>query len=108
MTARASNGRFTAERTPTTVTERVTIEPAGLPSMAQAWAALTAPLDHYQVPVIITDAERAASDVYIDQMRELATADRALLNHWCADAQQATFGPLDDWLHHAPLPQMTP
>ena len=108
MTTRDRAGRFTAERTTTTITERVTIEPAGLPSMAQAWAALTAPLEHYEFPVVITGAERAASDAYIDQLRAADFGD--LLDEWHGKAILATFGPLDNWLHRftPPLPAMTP
>ena len=104
-------GRFTAERTTTTVTERVTIDTGGLPDLAQAWAKLTAPLEHYQVPMIITPAMRAADDDYRDHLRARVHLDRADVRDWHAAAREATFGPCTDPLMQEalrPLPAMMP
>lgn len=96
--------------TATRVTEEVTItEHAPGPLLPAAeWARLTAPLEHYRVPVVLTPAERAEDDAYRDALRAAAAADRDDVRQWHAQACVAVFGPLDDWLHHAPLPAMTP
>ena len=89
MTTRDHAGRFTAERTTTTVTERVTIEPAGLPSMAQAWAALTAPLEHYEFPVW-PQAWWTAANAYTDEQRQARDGDMWLIAEWSSIARRNT------------------
>ena len=108
MTARDRTGRFTAERTTTTVTERVTIEPAPGPLLPEARARLAAPLPYPSPPVIFTPAMRAAASEWQDELRAQAAEDEAASDAWLAEAREVTFGPLDDWLHHAPLPAMLP
>ena len=94
--------------TATRVTEAVTLTEhhTGPLLDAAAWARLTAPLQHYQVPVILTPAERAADDSYRDHLRARVHLDRADVRDWHAQARQAVFGPLDDWLGRTRLPDM--
>ena len=103
-------GRFTAERTTTTVTERVTIEPAPGPLLPEARARLAAPLPYPSPPVIFTPAMRAADDDYRDHLRARALTDRADVREWHAQARVAVFGPCRDPLlrQAATLPAMLP
>ena len=110
MTARDRTGKFTAERTTTTITERLTVEP-GTPGPllpAQEWARLTAPLEHYQVPVIVTPAARAEWAQLTGDLRAGRETDRDLLDEWHGKALLAALRPLDDWMHQftPPLPQV--
>ena len=96
MTARDRTGKFTAERTTTTVTERLTVEP-GTPGPllpAQEWARLTAPLDT-AAPVILTPAARAEWAELADGLRTEWGADgiRAFNDASEAAGCQATYGP---------------
>ena len=81
-----------------------TAEAAG--TMAEARARLAAPLPYPSPPVILTPAMRAAASEWQDEYRGQAAEDQATVDAWFADAREATFGPLDDWLHHAPPPAM--
>ena len=77
-------------------------------TMAEARARLAAPLPYPSPPVILTPAMRCEWDELTDAQRAGRATDQGLLDEWHAQAWQATFGPLDDWLHHAPLPAMMP
>ena len=68
-------------------------KPAPEPERTLDWAALTAPLEHYQVPVVFTPVMRAAADEWQDELRGQAAEDRAMADEWEAGACQRTYGP---------------